>query len=58
MWSMLVWEGIHLTLLVVSDLLGFEECTKESVSIQYVSSVLVIRPSKSCNEVKAITKQN
>ena len=32
----------------VLDFIGCGECTKESVSIQYLSSILVIRPIKSC----------
>ena len=38
---------------VVSDLLGIEEGTKESVSIRYLSSIFVNRPTKSCNVKKS-----
>ena len=34
---------------VVLDFIGCGECTKESVSIHYLSSILAIRPIKSCN---------
>ena len=34
---------------VVLGFIECGECTKESVSIQYLSSILVIRPIKSCN---------
>ena len=34
---------------VASGFVECEECTEESVSIQYRSSIFVIRPIKSCN---------
>ena len=42
---------------VVSDSLGKEECTKESVSIKNLYSIFVIRPTKSCT-VKMIQKSS